>query len=429
MNITFLRNCAFAAIAAGSLSAFAVEPDAEILKMASNYYAYPYTDAPAPELTAAPSGYVPFHIEHYGRHGSRWHIGKNMYNKPIQIMEIAERNGKLTPRGVELLKQLREIEVASRGRDGELTPLGARQHRGIAQRMARNFPQVFADTARVDARSTVVIRCILSMDNELQELAKYNPALRIISDASYADMHYMNFTDTDTVAMIAANKADEKLKEFNKQHPASNEFINVIINDPKFAADSINANSLRWYLMKIAFNAQSHDDMVAPFDIFTRDEVRNEWLRDNASWFAQMGNSALTDNLAAYSQRRLLKNFIESADTAIVSLAPGANLRFGHEVCVLPLVVLMELDNFGEEINDFNELEGRWHNYDIFPMASNVQLIFYRPLDGKRDLLVKVLLNEHEARLPFASQATAPYYKWSDVRDYYLKKLERVPLY
>ncbi len=141
-----------------------------------------------------------------------------------------------------------------------------------------------------------------------------------------------------------------------------------------------------------------------------------------------MGNSRLTDNLAAFSQRRLLRNMIESADTTLASPRTSANLRFGHEVCVLPLVVLMELDHYGDEINNLDEVTEKWKNYEIFPMASNVQVIFYRP-EGSTDpadVLVKVLLNERETTLPVAT-AAAPYYKWSDLRDYYLKKLERVP--
>ncbi len=422
---------AAAALLGGALMASASEPTAENLKKASNYYAYPYTDAPAPALTAAPAGYTPFHIEHYGRHGSRWHIGSAMYNRPIEILEIAERNGKLTARGAELLAELRATREAAQGRDGELTPLGARQHRGIASRMTQNFPTVFADTARVDARSTVVIRCILSMDNELQELAKFNPQLRITSDASRADMPYMNFTDTDTVAMQAADKAEPQLKEFKKRHPVPNDFISKLVTDPKFAADSMNVNSLRYYLMRQLQNAQSHDDrkLAAPYDIFTDSALHAQWVVDNADWFVSMGNSALTDGLAAYSQRRLLKNFIESADTAVAYLTTGANLRFGHEVVVLPLVVLMELDSYGEEINDLEQVEARWHNYEIFPMASNVQIVFYRPDNAKDPVLVKVLLNEREVRLPFvADQSRAPYYNWNDVRAYYLRKLERVPM-
>lgn len=62
-------------------------------------------------------------------------------------------------------------------------------------------------------------------------------------------------------------------------------------------------------------------------------------------------------------------------------------------------------------------------------MASNVQIVFYRPDNAKDPVLVKVLLNEREVRLPFvADQSRAPYYNWNDVRAYYLRKLERVPM-
>lgn len=417
-----------AVLLAATVTASAVEPNEQVLQWASNYYAYPYTDSPAPAQTPAPEGYKPFHIEHYGRHGSRWHIGAGMYKTPVSILEVAERNGKLTARGVEVLAQLRDIEKQSRGRDGELTPLGAAQHRGIAKRMIANFPEVFADGSHVDARSTVVIRCILSMDNELQELLAANPKLNITSDASHADMYYMNFTDTDTVARNAAKLANKQLNQFNKNHKPSYDYINKLVNDAQFAKDSINIGGLFWYLTKLSENAQSHYGMPHFYDLFTEEDLRNSWMNDNAGWFVSMGNSKLTDNLGPYSQRRLLRNMINSADTAIASTRPGANLRFGHEVCVLPLAVLMELNHYGDEINDLEEVAEKWKNYEIFPMASNVQVIFYRPegSTSPEDVLVKVLLNEREMPLPVES-VSAPYYKWTDLRNYYLKKLERVP--
>ena len=59
-------------------------------------------------------------------------------------------------------------------------------------------------------------------------------------------------------------------------------------------------------------------------------------------------------------------------------------------------------------------------------MACNVQMVFYRPVGSKGnspdDILVKVLFNEHEARLPFDTDRF-PYYRWSDLRMYYLNKL------
>jgi hypothetical protein len=55
-------------------------------------------------------------------------------------------------------------------------------------------------------------------------------------------------------------------------------------------------------------------------------------------------------------------------------------------------------------------------------MGCNLQLIFYRKNVHDKDVLVKVLLNEREATLPLKSDL-APYYRWNEVRQYYLNKL------
>ena len=55
-------------------------------------------------------------------------------------------------------------------------------------------------------------------------------------------------------------------------------------------------------------------------------------------------------------------------------------------------------------------------------MGCNIQFIFYRKNFNDKDILVKVLLNENEARMPIKSDIT-PYYHWKDVEAYYRKKL------
>jgi hypothetical protein len=123
-----------------------------------------------------------------------------------------------------------------------------------------------------------------------------------------------------------------------------------------------------------------------------------------------------------FSQRNLLKNIIETADTVTQT---QATLRFGHEVCVLPLACLLELDNCGVQVENLDELDKYWQNYKIFPMGCNIQLIFYRPKKGKPgDILVKTLLNEREVKMPVATDQY-PSYKWDDLRQYYLDKLSR----
>ena len=409
-------------------------PDEATRQYASNYYAYPYTRMDVPALSAAPKGYEAFHIEHYGRHGSRWHIGKRAYNRPVETLEIAERNGKLTPRGEELLGQLRELRDASIGRDGELSPLGALQHRQIAQRMIKNFPTVFAGDAYVTARSSTVIRCILSMNNELHEFKAINPRLRITSDASAGDMKYIANDETeglDTLRQSLMRKHAEKLSEkFKKAHPVGKEFIKKLIADEKFVKDSIKVSSLFGYLFNIAANAQSLEmsqfPLHAPYDLFTADELRTHWQNNNVRWFLNYGNSALTGNTMMMGQRPLMRNIIASVDTALTSPNVGANLRFGHEVILLPLAVLLELDDYGKEYNDLETLAEHWRNYEIYPMGSNIQLIFYRKKGDTtgKDVLVKALLNERECRMP-ATPVEGCYYRWADLKKYYEDKMAK----
>jgi hypothetical protein len=123
-----------------------------------------------------------------------------------------------------------------------------------------------------------------------------------------------------------------------------------------------------------------------------------------------------------FSQRNLLRNIIETADTVTQT---QATLRFGNEVCVMPLACMLELGNCAVQVDNLDELDQYWQNYKIFPMGCNVQLVFYRPKKGKTgDILVKALLNEREVTLPVKTDSY-PYYKWSELRQYYLDKLNK----
>ena len=98
---------------------------------ASNYLAYP---GPKQKLTKAPEGYTPYYISHYGRHGSRYLINPAQYSDAVNILAKADSLDKLSPRGHDVLDKVRMLSAEAQGRLGELTPLGAEQHRGIAHR-------------------------------------------------------------------------------------------------------------------------------------------------------------------------------------------------------------------------------------------------------------------------------------------------------
>jgi hypothetical protein len=178
---------------------------------------------------------------------------------------------------------------------------------------------------------------------------------------------------------------------------------------------------------------QSHDTDIELYSLFNEEEVYNQWQMRNIGWYLDYGAAPQTGTIMPFSQLNLLRNIIETADTIVPapssSLAPRAStpqatLRFGHEVCVMPLACLLELGQCGAQVENLDTLDRVWRNYRIFPMACNVQLVFYRPKKGSGDILVKALLNEREVTLP-TQPVSGPYYRWEDLRQYYLDKMQR----
>lgn len=389
-------------------------------RSASNYYAYPEPTTPQ---TPPPAGYKPVYLSHYARHGSRWLIGRGEYTNPRNTLRKANAQGKLSADGRRALSVLDSMASLAKGRLGELTAKGARQHRGIAERMYQNYKPIFKKNAPVDARSTVVIRCILSMMNECLQLQEHVPSLNITSDASQADMYYMNDERNAAVGKhYNGTRADSVRRVFYARNVHPQAFARRLFNDEAYARDSVNAGALMSQIFSVASNMQSHDLDLDLYFLFTDEELYQQWRYQNVSWYLSLGPSAINGGMMPYYERNLLQNILTTADSCLALENPGATLRFGHEVVVLPLACLMELDSCGRQYEDPETLEQHWRNYKIFPMASNVQLVFYRKR-GSDDVLVKALLNEREASLPVASDLK-PYYHWQDVRAYYQRKID-----
>ena len=78
----------------------------DITLSGSNYVAY---RGPQKQLTPAPKGYKPFYLSHYGRHGSRYMIGKQAYDVPYFSLLKAKQEGKLTAKGEETLAKVKPV--------------------------------------------------------------------------------------------------------------------------------------------------------------------------------------------------------------------------------------------------------------------------------------------------------------------------------
>ena len=423
MKKTFLATMlALTALAASAQTTARQEIDQNPWLAGSNYLDY---DRQLPDFryTPAPKGYVPFYFSHYGRHGSRWLIGKDDYKRVLRPLRMAREQGKLTREGQETLRRLELFNKTTDRRLGDLTTVGERQHHGIGRRMAEHFPEIFVKKkgVAIDARSTTVNRCILSMVAECEELMAANPAARIHNDVSDALQYYLN-QNWEGRVKEKGDKTRDLRQGFAERHTHPERLLTVLFNDQRWAQDSIKPKSFMRHLFEVVINMQSHDDGPDMTSLFTEEEIYDQWRIQNVGWYMNYGAAPASGGVMPFSQFNLLTNIIETADTCVSLGKTQATLRFGHEVCVLPLACLMELDSCGVSVDNLDELDHHWQNYKIFPMACNIQLIFYKPKKGQGDILVKALLNEREATLPVPT-TQHPYYRWNDVRAYWTKKL------
>lgn len=410
------------------LTAFGQKPKQELKNnlclSASNFLAY--RGPLQPRLTPAPEGMTPFYISHYGRHGSRYMSRVREYDYVYNILLKARREHKLSELGEDVLERVAAINAESEGRLGDLTPLGVEQLRSIARRMMERFPEVFEGEVCVDARSTLTVRCVLSMQSALLQLVAMNPRLRITSDASMHDMGYMHFTDKDLQKKISSESSRAAYDEYCRERECWQRPIYQLFNDTAYVNHQVNGERMNYYLFRMASNLQNMEarKQLTLYDLFTDEEILKNWQTNNAYWFLGYGFSPHTGGEQPFSQRHLLRRIIHDADSCLQHPHPGATLRFGHDTDILPLVCLMGINGYDQSIGDLNQLEKKgWVDYRVFPMACNVQIVFYRKSADDPDVFLKVLLNEDEATLPLKA-VQGPYYRWSDFRDYYLKKLD-----
>lgn len=419
-KLTLLLIIAVAA-ASASMARTAKEEIDEHIELAGNqYYAYPTPDTT--HYTKAPKGYKPFYISTYQRHGSRFLLGKKDYTKPQEVLHKADSLGTLTETGRLVMQVVDTLECIARNRYGELTPLGFRQHADVARRMYHNFPEVFKGRKRIDARSTNVIRCVLSMMSECYTLKGCNPQLEIHTDASVADLYYMNNGASSKPNPLHKLESGKELKEALEK--AKTELIKPdrIIGElfTEYDENVMPLAKRRFYSMlyELAISMQNLDFHEELLPLFTLDECYNSWLYSNYFWYNNCGFSPVTKYAKPYAHEALLRNIMDTADTIIANSGDAATLRFGHDGILLPLAALMHLDNCAYVAKDMDDLAEHWRSYTMFPMACNIQIIFFKTKKASDPVLVKIMLNEKESKLPIDA-INGVYYEWDKVKAYW----------
>lgn len=391
------------------------------LRAAGVYYAYPTEEISPDYASAPPQGYQPFYISHYGRHGSRYLISDRDYSKIMDRLRDASQAGALTEAGERLRLQLDTVWSEARGRGGELSPLGTRQHKGIARRMAQAHPQVFAGNAEVTAASTVVMRCAHSMFAFIEGLKELYPNLEIPRESGERTMVYLNYHSPES-GPYASDKGPyyQDYRRFYRANTQPERLMNTIFADRNYVERWVDQEELMWSLYWLAADMQNMETDIDFFYLFTPEEMYNLWQTANFGFFGRNSSYAPAQGHFTANAKNLLNNIIDTADDYIAAHKNGATLRFGHDGNIIPLTALMQLDGCYTDIVRPEDLASEYADFRVSPMAANLQMVFYRneaKAGTPDEIWVRIYLNEKDIALPVAP-AAPNYYRWADLRSY-----------
>lgn len=377
------------------------------------------------KYTLPPLGYSPFFINHVGRHGARYLTSVDPIIALIKQLNEAEALGKLKVEGEILKKQLQKLLPVEAEEEGLLTPSGIEMEKGIANRMAFHYPEVFGK--KVIAVSTYVQRTKESMEAFLEQLARWAPESEFEASSNGRIDPILRFFDLNTLYLDykAHGKWKEMVSVFEKRQDVlpgilCNFFELDFIKKMKDPMQFIND------LYQVYRNQFDTEENVGLGIYFTDDLLCYLWENENLRQYLEKGPSYVGQCLPTNIAFALLMDFLSTSEEAIKKRQLSAYLRFAHAETLIPFTGLLRLLGFFNQTSTLNYVSTIWQDYCVAPMAANLQWIFY---ENPREevILVKMLYNESEVRLPIRS-VCGPYYDFRAVRTFYIQALQALKL-
>ena len=405
--------CCLVAVAQGSSALDKLKADPR--KAYGTDYPYEFTTV---KLTKAPSGYKPFYISHYARHGSRYYWNGFLYKELDSLLTTAHRKQLLTAEGEAFYQRFDAAKDELTTGVSELSDLGWEQHQRIARIMYNNFPEVFKKGGNVLAISSLTGRCVLSMSAFCQELVQCNPKIEIREQSSRFTLDGVVPGDRQNPIKHKFEKPrpryEQNRDKFQSVDSLREHIISRVFTSTEGLPGDMNRISENLINLYTSLPSIGHEGMMG--NIITDEEIANRWEASNLGTYSWLFPNQ-------YEMIPILRDIIKKADAVMDGSSDHiSDLRFGHDTCIGPLTILMGINGADLDPEDPYEIKNCYQNWQT-GKACNIQLIFYHKKKGNDDVLVKCLLNGHEATLPVATNQF-PYYKWSDLRQLYLTRCQ-----
>jgi len=333
-----------------------------------------------------------------------------------------------------MVNALQNIE---KGNTKSISAEGADELKALGERMHTEYPTVFKGHVNLKVATTKEVRTKQSADAFLQGLnAKLtDTAINFYNDDTnlrFYDLSpaYKQFEDdVDKGDLTLTLEKKEHLDEINGAVAGrifNSDFLKQLdaSTQAKFVADVFGFATIVYSLDNEITQAGFTPGELDFKSFFTCDELRSLALLDAADEYLKKGPGVNNDGIQVRVAVPLLVDFINTADEHIKSDKYNARLRFAHAETIAPFAALLQISSADKVAKDLTRLSDSWQASKVIPLSSNIQWVFYKS-KTKPGYLVKILLNEKEAHITGLNTAMFPYYKWSDLRAFYMAKLSK----
>lgn len=391
-------------------------------------FAFDYPDgraslSPYPEgrtVREFPDTLTPVYVDVVARHGSRYPASSFHTMLMKRALEQADSIGTITALGRRLLAEVNRVASASEGRWGQLDTIGESEHRALAARLYRSVPQLF-DSTRVSAVSSYSPRSVMSMYSFAHQLSKMGKNLEVVASSGKRFNPLMRNFDLDE--SYKAYRTDSAYRAAYGQFLAKNMSIEPLLRvlGEDFPLDYAEASELALAEYYVLAGMDAMGLPCDPSPYFNLDEYRSMWSIFNFRQYLLYSASKVSMRPAEIAAP-LLQDIVMTADSVLTGrLDIAAKLRFGHAETLMPLMALVQAPGCYYLTNYFDTVAEEWQDFAMFPMASNLQIVFFRGESGR--VYARVDYNERPLRLLPGNPSV--YVPWDDLR---LRFLELLPL-
>lgn len=367
-----------------------------------------------------PDTLVPVYISHVGRHGARYPASSANCIKLRDALSNAAETGTITELGRQLQQLTDQIIATSTNRWGALDSLGQAEQRAIASRMFSTYPELFRDGI-VNAISSYSPRAMMSMFSFIHQLDRMNNKLTFITSTGRVNSKLMRPFDVD-----------KDYLEFREQElwkPAYTEYfetacpitaINRVLGKdyPYGNTDTARDLAITEYYVLAGLEAMQMPSQMQKY--FTVEEANALWSCFNLRQYLQR-TATTVSSVPSDIASELIMDIITRADAALDGSNPvAADLRFGHAETLMPLLSLLRLPGCYYMTNYFDTVARNWQDFNVVPMAANLQLVFFK---AKRSDRYYVRIDLNEKPLTLIPNDTRLYVPWTEARNYLMRCL------